>query len=498
MRALRFLLLLVSLAPAVGCRPKATPTEPQQQGTTEPRPSVSLPRPLPLPERPTGLLFLRDPQSIARAIAAELPSTMPPFAALLQQAGSGFLGAFERNVFPYVAFDHPWTGVQIQAQTILQVPIRPDALDDVTALLAGATPAGTFGAVRITRAAGEPGPKLAFLDKPAGVLTLADDLHGIATGYELRKGYGKQPIHLVANAQTAARFGVELPFSSVEIVGTSPHDFRLTTQGLLPELSELAPLAPGALTGSLQSPLLVVGASTRYAPYQADLQALYRDLRREISAQSFFVRGTLEDLFARFQGMSKHWNGRVMFGVAPGNHVMVGMGADNPQAAGHAALHLVAGVLENLKLAQMIGLGEAVPSLRFARNTAAVGEIQIHAMVLKQARQHVPREFHALIDERGDLGFAWAVDAHAGGALLVAGPQAPAMLQRWLQDTRRATPEAGSRRHLAAATVAVRPEQLLHVSSNPSAALLLRPSRPPMRVVLEQLPTGYDLRVQPL
>lgn len=457
-----------------------------------------MPDPLPLPaEPPAGVLHLREPLTLAHVAASYGGGAVPPAAEILPTLAAHLSGAFEKQVAPHLALDRPWNGAQIGGQTILHLPIRPEAMTRAAALLAPMAKEGSFGAVRVPRASGDRRPGVAYLDPKRRILTLAHDLRGIATGYALESKYGEPAIRLRLDAVTAAQWGVELPFEAVDVVGAEAQRLKARFRGVRADLPALAQLEAGALTGMIESPLVTLGVSTRYAEHSAAVADVHQQMRREIANQSIFIRGTLEDLYTRFVALSRQWNGRVMLGVAPSHHVMVGLGAADARAAGSAALHLVAGVLDNLKLAQTLGLGGSVPELRFARNAATVGPVSVHELSMRNALRFLPRELAPLLDERGNLELAWGVADRSGGVMLVAGADARAVLGRWLQDVQKGTDAAQSERHLAAASVAVNPAQLQHVIANPYAALLLRPTQSPLRVVVERLPDGYEVRFQP-
>jgi len=457
-----------------------------------------MPDPLPLPtEPPAGVLHLREPLTLAHVAANYGAGVVPPAAEMLPTLARHLSGTFETQVAPLLALDRPWNGVQLGGQTILQLPIRPEAMTRVAALLAPLTKEGSFGAVRIPRTAGDRRPTIAYLDPQRQVLTLAHDLRGIATGYALESKYGEPAIRVRLDAVTAAQWGVELPFEAVDLVGAEPHRVRARFRGVRADLPGLALVQPGALTGMLESPLVTLGASTRYAEHAALVADVHQQIRREIADQSVFIRGTLEDLFARFVSLSRQWNGRVMLGVAPARHVMIGLGTADARAAGNAALHLVAGVLDNLKLAQTLGVGASVPDLRFGRDVARIGAVSVHELTVRNALRYLPRDLAPLLDERGDLKVAWGAADHTGGMMMVTGTDARAVLGRWLVDVQAGTAAAQSEKHLAAATVAVNPAQLQHVFANPYAVLQLKPTQSPLRVVVERLPDGYEVRVQP-
>ena len=139
-------------------------------------------------------------------IAAYAPGESGP-RELLAQALAGSNAGFERQLVPHVALSRPIDLAIVHGQTIMHVPLQPKSVATVANMLASLPPEGKFGAVRLQRGPEDRGPKLAYLDKQLGTITLADDLRGIVTGPELAGAYGKKGLYITVNAAQAAKYG---------------------------------------------------------------------------------------------------------------------------------------------------------------------------------------------------------------------------------------------------------------------------------------------------
>jgi hypothetical protein len=355
---------------------------------------------------------------------------------------------------------------------------------------------GRFGAVDLQRGA-VTGPKLAWLDREAGTLTLADDERGLASGRHLAKAYGKQPPRVQLQGAEARKYAPQLVLEQLDLQGAGLHDFELDAKGVPPEVfAQLEALQAGALTGLLQSPRIAVGASSKYAHYDRDVKKLLADAKRTVDRQSFLVKGTLEDLLRRFGSVARSWNGRTMVGVGPKNHLLVGVGAQSPQKLGGALFHLVNGILDNLELARTIGI--EVPKLRFQRNKGSAAGHNISVLALEDARRYLPPEATPLLDGKGDLRIAVAFPERSGAGMAVIGPECNTVLGQWLEDTAAATPASDSESDFVAATVAVDPTALAPLLSggDPAALLGLSAVREPTRVTVARNDDVVKVRVQ--
>jgi hypothetical protein len=462
------------------------------------RRSAGLPRPLRLPAEAPIVIHVASPaQALAglQAYAPELPEGHELLRQLVPQLQGA--GALEQALAEAVDLGRPFDVASVEGQLIVHVALLPGQVASVSALLADKPPVGRFGAVDLQRGAA-PGPKLAWLDREANTLTLADDERGLATGSHLAQAYGEQPLRVQLQGAEARKYAPQLVLEQLDLRGTGPHDFELEAKGVPPEvLARLDALQPGALTGLLESPRIAVGASSRYAHYDRDVKRLLADMKRTVDRQSFLVKGTLEDLLRRFGSVARSWNGRTMVGVGPKHHVLLGMGAESPQKMGGALFHLVNGIIDNLELARSIGLD--VPKIRFQRNKASAGGHGISVLALEDARAHLPAEARALVDGRGDLRIAVAFPERSGAAMAVIGPECHTVLAQWLEDVAEATSAGDSAGHWLAATVAVDPasvEPLLAGGSDLAALLGLSAAREPTRVMVARSDDVVKVRVQ--
>jgi hypothetical protein len=378
----------------------------------------------------------------------------------------------------------------------VHVPIVAGRVESVATLLADKPPVGRFGAVDLQRGA-VPGPKLAWLDREAGTLTLADDERGLATGSHLAKAYGKQPLHVQLQGAEARKYAPQLVLEQLDVRGAGPHDFELVAKGVPPEVfAQFEALQPGALTGLLESPRIAVGASSKYAHYDRDVKRLLGDLKHQVDRQNFLVKGTLEDLLRRFGSVARSWNGRTMVGVGPKNHVLVGVGAASPQKLGGALFHFLNGVLDNLELARSIGL--EVPKIRFQRNKGSSAGNNISVLALEDARGYLPPEARSLLDGKGDLRIAVAFPERTGAGVAVIGPDCNTVLGHWLEDIASATPAGDSERDYLSATLAVDPSAIepLLAGGDPVALLGLTAAREPTRVTVVRDDDTVKMRVK--
>jgi hypothetical protein len=482
---------LLVLAPVSCKRTGESSTAGPGKGVTR---KPGMPAPLRLPATPEAAVHVDDPGKALAQLSAYAPIDTGPRKLLASALAQSKVG-FEKQLVSHVALARPWDFAIVQGQTILHIPLRPKSVPAVANMLSSLPPEGKFGAVRLQRGPEDRGPKLAYLDKAAGTLTLADDLRGISTGPELARAYGKKGLYITVNRAQAAKYGVELPAQSVEIKGAGIHDFELEAQDFTQPIPGMEKMANGALTGMLESPNVALGFSTKYAHYKQDVNKVIGDASRQVSKQNFLVRGTLEEMLARFKAAARAWNGRVMVGVGPRRHVLLGIGSDDAKF-GNKTLYFISGLMGNLKTAESFGIG-GLPDVRFARSKDKGAGSNIHVIALEHARKHVPPQYHALINDRGDLRVAFAFPARMGGAMVAIGPDCQNVLKRWLEDTVRATPGDKTRDHFAAATVAVAPASMQKVLADQSgaAAIELSANAKPTRFVLRRKENTMKLDV---
>lgn len=500
--------LLLSLVPIAACKRSHTSSDTLPGATAAASDDASarpkrarrkpgLPRPLRLPADAPIVIHVEAPGDALAGLSAhapELPAGRSLLQQLLQQVPG--TGELEQQLAGAVDLSRPFDLASVEGQLVVHVPILSARVDAVAALLADKPPVGRFGAVDLQRGAAV-GPTLAWLDREAATLTLADDERGLATGRQLSRAYGKQPLRIQLQGAEARKYAPQLVLEQLELRGEGPHDFELEAKGVPEEVfAKLEALQPGALTGLLESPRIAVGASSKYAHFDRDVRRILADAKRTVDRQSFLVKGTLEDLLRRFGSVARSWNGRTMVAVGPSNHVLLGMGADDPKKMGGALFHLVNGLIDNLELARSLGI--SVPKIRFQRNKTAAAGSNISVVALENARKHLPREAAALVDGRGDLRIAVAFPSRTGAGMVVIGPDCHTVLGQWLEDTAEATPAKDSEGDFLAATVAVDPSAVepLLAAADPAALLGLSAAREPTRITVERDGTTVKARVQ--
>jgi hypothetical protein len=475
---------LLVLAPA-SCKRTGESSTAGPAKVAKPTRKPGMPAPLRLPANPEAAVHVDNPRVALAQLSAYAPIDTGPRELLAQALAQSNTG-FEKQLVQHVALARPWDFAIVQGQTILHVPLQPKSVGAVANMLSSLPPEGKFGAVRLRRGPEDPGPKLAYLDRSTSTITLADDLRGIVTGPELARAYGKKGLYVTVTRAQAAKYGLELPAESVVIEGSGIDDFALEAKGFNETVPGMDKIADGALTGMLESPNVALGFSTKYAAYKQDVNKIIGDASRQVSKQNFLVRGTLEEMLARFKAMARAWNGRVMVGVGPRRHVLLGVGSDDAKF-GTKTLYFISGLLGNLKTADAFGIG-GLPDIRFARSKDVGAGSNIHIIALENARKHVPPQYHALLNDRGDLRVAFAFPSRMGGAMLAIGPDCQSVLKRWLEDTARATPGDKTRDHFVAATVAVAPGSIQKVLADQTgaAAFELTANAKPTRFVVRR------------
>ncbi len=493
---------LLVLAPTACNRDGGNSSSPTDSTTARPR-GPKMPKPLKLPAQPQGLVHLDSPKAFLDTLLAYAGEAPEP-RTLMQQAVDRSGLSFERQVLQHVGINRAWNMAQVDGETIVHVPVRPAAVKQVAAMLSSLAAEGDFGAVKLARAQGERGPKLAYLDQDNGMLTLADSLRGIATGPELGRTYGRRGVNLRITAEQAARYGAELGVESITAVGDGALNLELTVRGA-PPLPPEARIENGALTGLLENPQIAAGVSTKYSDSKADVDRIIRNARGQISKLPGLAQGNAKELLGRAAAMMRTWNGRAMVGVGPTNHVLVGLGASDPEKMNKSTQYFMRGVMSNIKTLKSLrsfGVKLDIPGVRFAPNTAEAAGHKFHMVGLDGARKYVPSEFHRLINKDGRLRIAMAFPKRTGAGMMVIGPDAKAVMSKWLAEVKDATPAGKSAGHLIAATVAVdgtAVAPLLNGAGGPetvAAILGLKATRKPAKIVLRTIDGGYVVRLQ--
>lgn len=497
------MLLLAGSIVAPACKPdRAGVGEPAAKRAhhrveREPPRPRNMPRPLPLPAKAKFAAHVAAPGQALAAIGELVGQGPDPRKVLrtLTAQAPAFTGFAE-----IADFDRPWSAALVEGQLVIRVALRRDQIVQAKRLLAGKTPVGDFGAVEFVRPSegtpvDPPPPRLAWLDDRDATITFAGDERGLATGRELAGAYGKHGLFLTLDGAEIRKALPEFPFDRVGLEGKSVADFHVAAEGD-GKVQGLDQITEGALTGVLDSPELVAGATSRYAKYESVIKSMISEATRTVDKQNFLVRGVLEDLLKHYKAVLRSWNGRVMVGVGPKGHVVAALGADNPKQGAAAATALIAAVLDNLDLARTFGV--SVPRIRFKRNRMVAAGVSIHVVTLENARKTIPAEFAGLLDGEGDLRIAFGGSENAGAVMLAVGPMATESLARWIETTKDATPGHKTKDHLAAASFAIDPGGVPgFAQGEPSlgALLGLSPERAPTLVTAKRKETAFDVHV---
>ncbi len=507
-RLLALCALSIGLAQTSGCKRTQTSsdTSPGTTGSVDnkaekprrTRRKPGMPRPLRLPANAPIVVHVQAPHTAIAGLRAYSPQ-VPDGHTILQEivrANGG--GALEAKLAEAVDLQRPWDVASVDGQLIVHMPILAARVGAVAGLLADKPPVGRFGAVDLQRGS-VPGPSLAWLDAKAATLTLASTERGLSTGRGLARAYGKKPLRIDLEGDAARTYVPEFALDDLHVIGAGVHDFTMEAKGVPPEIFARAEaLQAGALTGLLESSVIAAGGSSRYAHHARDVKKVLADAKRQVDRQSFLVRGNLEDLLRRFGSFARSWNGRTMVGVGPANHLLVGVGADDPSKMGGALFHLTRGVMDNLSLARSIGIG--VPKVRFQRNKLTVGSHNISVIALEKARKYLPSDVSPLVDDKGDLRICMAFPKRMGAGMFVLGAKCHTALAQWLTDIDKATDAKDSTEDFIAATLAINPttaEPLLSGGTPTPAQLLgLSAEREPTHVVVRRDGDTTTVRVK--
>jgi hypothetical protein len=455
-----------------------------------------MPRPYAVPAKPDLALHVQAPAEMIDAMAAHVPGA--PGARSLVSQTIGRFGPFETALATHVDLGRPWDAAWVQDQLIVQIPIAPGSAGQVQQLLSDKAPVGKFGAVDLGRGTA-PGPKLAWFDADTTMLTLADDERGLATGRDVATALAGDPAFFATTAAQARKYGAAVAFERLELSGTGTDSLDLHIDGVSPEqLAQLDFLRDGALTGLLESAQIAAGVSSRYANYDREVKSLLAQGKRAVDGAPFFVKGNAEDLLRRSGAVLRSWNGRVMVGVGPERHLLLGLGTEDPKKTEGAFYHLMNGVMSNLSLAKSVGVG--VPKLRWKKDKAVAAGQQISVIALEQARKYVPAEYQTLLNEAGELRVAFAFAPRTGAMMIAAGPGCVAVMDTWLVQSKGATSASDSQADFVAATMAVDATTVRTVLQQgllqPSNLLTLDAGRAPTKVVVRRKDAAFDIALR--
>ncbi len=479
-------------ASAPGC--KRDPADPDtRRANARGNPGNRLPNPWPLPREPDGIVFVRNPGELL-AQARAYSNRVPPDAEVSHWVLDGVQRpTLEAKLSDTLSMDRPWILAHIEQETIVALPIGDDRVEAVGKLLSTFTPTGKFGAVLLPTPQTQPdsgpagkrdprradeAPAVAWLDRERRTLFLAETLRGLATGPKLEGAYGHRAFRMGIGRSIAKLTGDTFPFERLEITGDALDSFELRLRELdRTHAIWMSEITPGALTGLLTSSQIAWGISSRWAEYEDAVGTVIKELTARVRDQNFLIRGVLEDLLRQLNAVLRAWNGKVMVGGGPANHMLAALGTEDTARAERAVLHLARGILDNLKLADTFGF--RVPSLSLKKNARKVGDIGVHQITLGRANELVPSDVAPLLDGHR-LRVAMAFPAHAGAALVVAGPQAAEAAARWVRESKASRAKYDGTRDLASASFAVSPQSLRPVieTQSPMAGLAVEADRP--------------------
>lgn len=463
-----------------------------------------LPEPHRLAQEPDAGAYVAKPAALLASLDAYVPQA-PALASLAEfvigtQAPAELAGTLARHV----AGERAWAAVHVAGEDIVSLPVRPDP--EIAAALRRFPARGDFGAVELPAPAldlpgadgSSAGPRLAWFDAQTNHLVFAVSERGLATSRQLDETYGARPVWGTLAAARGATLVPGFPYARVTASGEGLHKLDVATIARRGEpLPTPREIAPGALTGMLSDAGIAVGASTRWPGYKRAVGEIIREMNSSVDRAGFAAKMMLDPMVDQAAKVLRRWNGRVMVGVGPARHVRIGLGADDVGAAHRELLALLRMVLDNLQLARMFA---EVPgaSLRKTQDQPL-----INVLTLDGLSRYVPAAGKSLLDDKGRLRIAIAASDHAGGVLVVVGPDPDPVLSRWVAQLGGGPAAQASADDLLAGTLAVSAEHLEPLMRQPasSAALLsavlgLSADRDPTRVVVEQKPDRYAATVR--
>jgi len=515
MRTAPLALALVLALGGAACK-KQNQSGPTRKGRVDTPASVPadprLPSPHRLSQEPPAGAHIADPTA-SLAAAAAFSSEVPTFAELAEFILSTQGPAdFARAMTPLVAADAAWTGANVANEDILQIPLKPASVAQADALLRKYPKNGEFGAVDLPRAAlelrqsnigppaGNPPARIAWVDTKAGTLTIAGTLPGIATGRLLPPQYGARPLWLTLDNARGEALLDKFPYGRVTATGDGVADLDITATARAGQpLSGLRDFAPGALPGMHAGPGIAAAASSRWTGYKDAVRDITHQLQTAVNNAGFAGKMMLDPIADQATRVLKTWNGRVFIGIGPARHVRIGLGADDPNAAGRSLLTLLRDIIDNLQLARMF-----VSNVPNAGLKKVADDPDVWVLTVSGIAGQVPAAYRTLLDD-GRLRVAFANSAHCGGLLIVIGPKADSELKTWISAAIAAPSGKDGNDDLAAVTFAVGAKTLDpliaragRVEDLLAAALALSADQPPTQVVVTRNDKAqrYDIKVR--
>ncbi|TPV94297.1 MAG: hypothetical protein B7733_15875 [Myxococcales bacterium FL481] len=443
-----------------------------EPGTSAGPSSKGLPPGLPLPARPLALVHLSEPARALAALDPYLEPSLAPALVLRRELASVTTSELATSLARSVDAAAPWTVARLDPQhEIAYLPIRSNARAALARQLQSLPRVGKFGAVRLPSPppSDSSHPWLAWFDAPTGQLTIARTVRGLASGAAIRKRYAGSPVVAVLGSQ---QLPDEVPFAAVQARGTVDDltivgPFRAGTDPF-----RRYALSPGALSGLLVDPQIVVGASTRWSASEAFVRDTMARVQREVSRQSFLVRGVLDELAASLSAVLRSWDGRVLAAVAGNGHARLAFGSADVGASQRHALRFIHQLATNSALLR--NFTDDVPQLTAPKPLGKTGGVAIHAVTVSGVESHLPAPYRALLDSRKRLQIAIGWSPRAGAALVVAGPKAVAELRGWVTAAARGDEGSATTSDVAALAVAATPAQLRAALASGDANALAR------------------------
>lgn len=476
-----------------GCAQSANSDGTRSAGRQARRNKVELPDPLPLPAQPPAVFYVQTPSEglevlqpwmdVLRAVPlpkdappeaaqmrAEIPETLDGAYVLSEQFQAFTTPEMAQTLAAAIDSSAPWAGVRIDTddgrEEIAQFQVGKKQVADLKRSLGELEKQGEFGAVMLPPreiASGGDGPtrtgrsRLAWLDARGGTLTIARTERGLATGSLIATTYGDAPIV----ASLDPEMGEQLPVERVTVKGDLKSlEARVKfSEGF--DIEERLPIIDGAMSGLMDDPALVVGATGRYADYEKDVKKIITRINRSVSEQPFLVRGLLEDLAAKGNSALRSWDGRVAAGVGPDGHLHIAYGAEDPKKSGLAVLRFLRAVKDNTDLLRKFTSN--VPKLGLKKSVGEGAGNPVHRFRISGIRNQVPEEIEHLLDDNGRLQIAMAWSEHSGAGMMVVGPKSVPQLERWLEASAKSQPGSASRGDLAGGTLHAAPADIIQV-----------------------------------
>jgi hypothetical protein len=246
-------------------------------------------------------------------------------------------------------------------------------------------------------------------------------------------------------------------------------------------------------------PGIAAAASSRWTGYKDAVRDITHQLQTAVNNAGFAGKMMLDPIADQATRVLKTWNGRVFIGIGPARHVRIGLGADDPNAAGRSLLTLLRDIIDNLQLARMF-----VSNVPNAGLKKVADDPDVWLLTVSGVAGQVPAAYRTLLDD-GRLRLAFANSAHCGGLLVVIGPKADSELKTWLSAAIAAPAGKDGMDDLAAVTLAVGAKSLDpllakagRVEDLLAAALALSADQPPTQVVVTRNDKAqrYDIKVR--